>query len=90
MTFRPPPAPPPPTPASVALLRAVGDLLRATGAERIALAELAAALGRDPLGLPAMVRRSIAAGYLVAVSTLVGLSVQGWAWYEWDRRQRTP
>lgn len=90
MASRPPPSSPsPPTPASVALLRAVGDLQRDTGADRLHLDDIAAEMGRDPLDLAAMIRRGLAAGYLVSVSGRVCLSVQGWAWYEWDRRQRS-
>jgi hypothetical protein len=89
MTYqRLPPSSPPPIPQSVLLLRAVGDLQRDIGASYVHPDDIAAELGRDPLEIPAMVRRGIAAGYLVYAAGMVALSAQGWAWYEWDRQRR--
>ncbi len=85
---RPPSSPPPPTPPSVALLRAVGDLQRDTGAASVSVDDLAAEMRRSPVEIPPLIRLGIAASFVLPTAGRVCLSVQGWAWYEWDRRRR--
>ncbi len=85
---RPEPPPPQSDPPSILLLRAIGGLQRNTGASRILPDAIAARIGHDPVDISPLIRRGIAAGYLVYVAGAVGLSTQGWTWYNWDKRRR--
>ncbi len=91
MVFQRPPSsppPPPPTPPSVALLRAVGDLQRDTGAVSVSVDNLAAEMGRASVDIPPLIRLGIAASFVLPTAGKVCLSVQGWAWYNWDKQRR--
>jgi len=90
MVFQRPPSspPPPPTPPSVALLRAVGDLQRNTGAASVSVDDLAAEMGRASVDIPPLIRLGIAASFVLPAAGKVCLSVQGWAWYNWDKQRR--
>jgi hypothetical protein len=85
---RPPSSPPPPPTPSVALLRAVGDLQRDTGAASVSVDDLAAEMGRASVDIPPLIRLGIAASFVLPTAGKVCLSVQGWAWYNWDKQRR--
>ncbi|MCA1598278.1 MAG: hypothetical protein LC769_04535 [Chloroflexi bacterium] len=89
MTIRRPEPPSPPSePPSVLLLRAIADLQRDTGAARLHPDDIAPEIRRESADIAPLIRRAVVAGYLVYAAGAVGLSAQGWAWYEWDRPGR--
>jgi hypothetical protein len=90
MTFlRPPPPPPPPASDSVLLLRTVGDLLRARDTVMVDVDAVAAAMGREPAEITALIGRGRAAAYLASRESDVWLTRQGQTWYQWDRQRRS-
>lgn len=76
MVFQRPPSSPP-TPPSVALLRAVGDLQRDTGAASVSVDDLAAEMGRASVDIPPLIRLGIAASFVLPTAGKICLSVQG-------------
>src|SRR4051812_37421547 len=80
-------APPPFDPSSVLLLRALGGLQEMDGCEPITdIVAIAIVAGIAYVEMPALMAAGVQAGYLEAAADgAVGLTGQGWRWYEWDR-----